>query len=59
MCFIGRLFRGRPGHKIVAVFKETASGADNARPERAKVLALARAHEIDAILVTELSGWGR
>jgi hypothetical protein len=31
----------------VAVFKETASGADNARLERAKVLALARAHEID------------
>ena len=29
------------------------------RPERAKVLALARAHEIDAILVTELSRWGR
>jgi len=43
----------------VAVFKETASGADNARPERAKVLALARAHEIDAVLVTELSRWGR
>ena len=43
----------------MAVFKETASGADNARPERAKVLALARAHEIDAILVTELSRWGR
>jgi putative DNA-invertase from lambdoid prophage Rac len=39
----------------VAVFKETASGADNARPERAKVLALARAHEIDAILVTDLA----
>ena len=33
----------RAGHKIVAVFKETASGADNVRPERAKVLALARA----------------
>jgi putative DNA-invertase from lambdoid prophage Rac len=43
----------------VAVFKETASGADNARPELAKVLALARAHKIDAILVTELSRWGR
>jgi putative DNA-invertase from lambdoid prophage Rac len=42
----------------VAVFKETASGADNARPERAKVLALARGREIDAILVTELSRWG-
>jgi hypothetical protein len=54
-----RAFAKRVGHKIVAVFKETASGADNARPERAKVLALARAHEIDAILVIELSRWGR
>src|SRR5262245_4722207 len=43
----------------MAVYKETASGADNARPERAKVLALARARQIDAILVTELSRWGR
>ena len=54
-----RAFAKRAGHKIVAVFKETASGADNGRPERAKVLALARAHKIDAILVTELSRWGR
>ena len=54
-----RAFAKRAGRKIVGVFKETASGADNARPERAKVLALARAHEIDAILVTELSRWGR
>jgi putative DNA-invertase from lambdoid prophage Rac len=43
----------------VAVFKETASGADNVRPERAKDPGVARAHEIDAILVTELSRWGR
>jgi len=50
-----RAFAKRAGHKVVAVFKETASGADNGRPERAKVLALARAHKIDAILVTELS----
>ena len=49
----------RAGHKIVAVFKETASGADDDRPERKKVMALARAREIDAILVTELSRWGR
>jgi putative DNA-invertase from lambdoid prophage Rac len=49
----------RAGHKIVAVFKETASGVENGRPQRGKVLALARAHEIDAILVTELSRWGR
>jgi putative DNA-invertase from lambdoid prophage Rac len=54
-----RAFAKRAGHKIMAVFKETASGADNSHPERAKVLRLARAHEIDAILVTELSRWGR
>jgi putative DNA-invertase from lambdoid prophage Rac len=54
-----RAFAKRAGHKIVAVYKETASGADNGRPERAKVLALARGREIDAILVTELSRWGR
>ena len=45
-----RAFAKRAGHKIVGVFKETASGA---------VMALARNHEIDAILVTELSRWGR
>ena len=54
-----RAFAKRAGHKVVEVFKETASGADNGRPERAKVLALSRAHNIDAILVTELSRWGR
>jgi putative DNA-invertase from lambdoid prophage Rac len=32
---------------------------DGGRPERAKVLALARAPKIDAILVTELGRWGR
>ena len=52
-------FAKRAGHKVVAVLKETASGADNGRPERANVLALARARKIDAILVTELSRWGR
>jgi putative DNA-invertase from lambdoid prophage Rac len=38
---------------------KTASGADNGRPERAKVLALATARQIHAILVTELGRWGR
>ena len=52
-----RAFAKRADHKIVAAFKETGSGADNTRPERAKVPALARAHEIDAILATELSRW--
>ena len=36
-----RAFAKRAGHKIVAVFKETASGADSVRPARARVLALA------------------
>jgi DNA invertase Pin-like site-specific DNA recombinase len=49
----------RAGHQVVAVFVETASGADNSRPERKKVLELARGRKIDAILVTELSRWGR
>ena len=54
-----KAFVKRAGHKIVAVFKETASGAKNDRTEHNKVMALARAHKIDAILVTELSRWGR
>jgi DNA invertase Pin-like site-specific DNA recombinase len=54
-----KAFARRSDHKIVAVFKETASGADDDRPERKKVMALARACEIEAILVTELSRWGR
>ena len=54
-----RAYAKRAGHHIVAVFKETASGARNDRAERKKVMALAQAREIDAILVTELSRWGR
>jgi len=54
-----RAFARRAGHRIVGVFKETASGAKNDRVERKKVMALAQAREIDAILVTELSRWGR
>jgi putative DNA-invertase from lambdoid prophage Rac len=54
-----KAFAKRVGYKVIATFKETASGADDDRPERSKVMALARAREIDAILVTELSRWGR
>ena len=53
-----RAFARRAEHRIVGVFKETASGAKNDRVERRKVMALAQAREIDAILVTELSRWG-
>jgi putative DNA-invertase from lambdoid prophage Rac len=54
-----RAFAKRAGHAIVGIFKETASGAKNDRAERKKVMALAQARKIDAILVTELSRWGR
>jgi DNA invertase Pin-like site-specific DNA recombinase len=54
-----RAFAKRADFEIVAVFKETASGAKNDRVERNKVMAFARARKIDAILVTELSRWGR
>src|SRR5262249_56560842 len=54
-----RAFARRAGHRIVGVFRETASGAKSDRVERKKVMALAQAREIDAILVTELSRWGR
>jgi DNA invertase Pin-like site-specific DNA recombinase len=54
-----RAFAKRAGHEIVAVFRETASGAKNDRAERKKVMELAQARKIEAILVTELSRWGR
>jgi DNA invertase Pin-like site-specific DNA recombinase len=44
---------------VVDVFKETGSGVRLDRTERRKVLALAQARQIDAVLVTELSRWGR
>ena len=45
--------------KVVGVWKETASGTKQNRAERQKVMALAQARQIDAILVTELTRWGR
>jgi DNA invertase Pin-like site-specific DNA recombinase len=52
-------FAGRAGYEVVGVFKETGSGAKLDRAERRKVMALAQRHELDAVLVTELSRWGR
>ena len=54
-----RAFAERGGYEIVAVCRETGSGAKLDRVERKRVMALAQAREIDAILVTELSRWGR
>ncbi|WP_375262961.1 recombinase family protein [Palleronia sp.] len=52
-------FADRMGFEVVGVFQETASGRNDARPERRKILALAQRRDIDAILVTEISRWGR
>ena len=53
----------RAGFEVVEVFKETLSGIRKAKGkqpiERKKVMELAPAREIDAVLVTELTRWGR
>ncbi len=52
-------FATRAGYEVAAIFKETGSGVKLDRAERKKVMALAQARQIDAVLVTELSRWGR
>jgi putative DNA-invertase from lambdoid prophage Rac len=52
-------FAARAGQEVVGVWKETASGAKQDRFERQKVMALAQARSIEAIVVTELTRWGR
>lgn len=52
-------FAGRAGYSVAGIFKETGSGAKLDRAERRKIMALAQSRQIDVILVTELSRWGR
>ena len=52
-------FAERGGYDVVGVFKETASGTKSNRAQRSKIMELAQARKIDAILVSELSRWGR
>ena len=52
-------FAERAGYEVVGTYKENASGVKLDRAERRKVLALAQRREVDAVLVTELSRWGR
>lgn len=49
----------RASFEIIAVLKEVASGSKDLRSERKKAMALAQDRHIDAILVTELTRWGR
>jgi len=53
----------RAGFEVVAVFRETLSGIRKAKGkqpvERKRAMALAQARKVDAVLVTELTRWGR
>lgn len=52
-------FAERGGYEVVGVFRETAPGTRANRVARNQVIDLAQARKIDAVLVTELSRWGR
>ena len=57
-------YADRAGLEVVGVFKETLSAIRNSKGgrqplERKKVMALAQARQIDAVLVTEMTRWGR
>jgi len=52
-------YAAKAGYQVVGVWKETAAGTKQNRVERQKVLALAQARQLDAILVTEMTRWGR
>jgi DNA invertase Pin-like site-specific DNA recombinase len=49
----------RCDYEVVGVWKETMPGLKNHRTERKKVMDLAQARQIDVILVSELTRWGR
>ena len=58
-----RAYAERAGFEIVGVFRETLSGIRKAKGkqliERKKVMALAQDRQMDAVLLTELTRWGR
>jgi putative DNA-invertase from lambdoid prophage Rac len=47
------------GYEVVGIFSETMSGMKVDRIQRKAVMKLAKARDIDAVLVTELTRWGR
>ncbi len=52
-------FAERAGYEVIEIFKETISGTKTNRQARNKIMELAQTRKIDAVLVTELSRWGR
>jgi putative DNA-invertase from lambdoid prophage Rac len=47
------------GYEVVGTFSETMSGMKVDRIQRKTVMKLAKARDIDAVLVSELTRWGR
>lgn len=45
--------------KVVKEIKEVGSGANNKRPERDKLIKLAKQRKIDAVVVWKFDRWGR
>ena len=54
-----RAFAQRAGFEVIIEVAEKESGKNDNRAERAKLLKMAQRREFDAILVTEMSRWGR
>jgi len=52
-------YADRCGYQVRKIFRETGSGLKLDRIERGRIMALARSRQIDIILVTELTRWGR
>ncbi|KAM3098242.1 IS1096 element passenger TnpR family protein [Phormidesmis sp. 146-12] len=52
-------YAAKASYQVVGIWKETAAGTKQNRVERQKVLVMAQARKIDAILVTEMTRWGR
>ncbi|MCY3872682.1 MAG: recombinase family protein, partial [Rhodobacteraceae bacterium] len=52
-------FAERGGYDVAGIFRETAPGASAKLAARKKVMDLAQTRQIDAVLVSELSRWGR
>ncbi len=52
-------FAERADYHVVGIWKEVGSGTKADRSERQKVMALAQDRQIEAIVVTELTRWGR
>ena len=52
-------YADRCDYDVVQIYRETDSGSKLDRVQRKRVISLARSREIDIILVSELTRWGR